>query len=101
MHDEQKRREAGKKPRVFADPEAHVFGEPPGSPGHADDAIRITKPVTSPAPSGSGPVMSDQVDEKPKMPGRRVGSGPMLMGLLVLLALGGVGYQFVRRGRRS
>ena len=41
MQDELKRRADGADPRPFADPEEDFFGEPPGSPGLAPNAIHI------------------------------------------------------------
>jgi tetratricopeptide (TPR) repeat protein len=41
MKDELKRRANGEEARPFADPEEDFFGEPPGSPGHAENAIHI------------------------------------------------------------
>ena len=41
MEEEAERRRNGREPRPFADPEAERFGEPPGSPGAARNAIRV------------------------------------------------------------
>lgn len=41
MKDELNRRAEGAESRPFADPEEDFFGEPPGSPGHAPNAIHI------------------------------------------------------------
>ena len=50
MKAELKRREAGEPARPFADPEESFFGEPPGSPGLAENAIHVLEKDQGPGP---------------------------------------------------
>ncbi len=101
MRAELKRREAGEPSRPFADPEESFFGEPPGSPGLADNAIHVLE-----KDNGPGPVQrphSDVVPQRNTSPSTpsaeppEVGDNTIIFAGLALLLLAALSFWIQRR----